>query len=244
MYAAPPPSGEVTGESAALGLQGLSIRFPALTIELPSLKLPGLIRYRRDAQMIFDESRAPYVYGPAAVYGQIAPGGQFAAGVPAGAPYAAGQPCSDRQDLSSFSKSYSESLDRELELREQLLERERRIRELESQVKKLQELEDCLKRLTAASSSRQYPQLSEAGSESLPVPPDVPSLDPAGYEKAVEDDRAIRPATLHHVQSASAAQEPAAEEAQSGGQAAALQEVPDETAAPAKRPLLQRIFNR
>jgi hypothetical protein len=131
----------------------LSLRFPALTLELPSLHIPGLVRYRREPEMLLDETRAPYVYGPAAVYGQLLASGQAPYAAP-GAPYAAQPPCNGQGAYqanggAAASKSYSESLEREHKLQQQLLEKDHQIRQLELQNQKLRELEECLRRLTA-----------------------------------------------------------------------------------------------
>jgi hypothetical protein len=74
-YAAPPPVGEVIGESRSWGMRGLSITLPEVRLELPSVQLPSLVRGRRGPEMQIERSRAPYVTQQAAVYGQMSPGG-------------------------------------------------------------------------------------------------------------------------------------------------------------------------
>lgn len=75
MYAQPPAVGERIGESDSVGVRGLSIRFPEVTIELPELRLPSLFCARRGPEMRTESARAPYVRGQAATYGMMAPGG-------------------------------------------------------------------------------------------------------------------------------------------------------------------------
>ncbi|MBC8115850.1 MAG: hypothetical protein H7062_15805 [Candidatus Saccharimonas sp.] len=63
---APPPSGEVSGESNSLGLHGFSLRIPESTLRMPSLQLPSMVRYRREPEMLTDHSRATFQSQPAA----------------------------------------------------------------------------------------------------------------------------------------------------------------------------------
>ena len=71
------PSGDVAGESGSIGVRGFSLRFPELKLEFPTLQLPSFFRFRRDAEVFVDSSRAPYVAGQPAIFGQINPGGQL-----------------------------------------------------------------------------------------------------------------------------------------------------------------------
>lgn len=70
-FAAPPQSGEVVGESSGFGIRGMSFTLPAITFELPSMRMPSFFRTRRDAHMRVDAANAPFVQGQAAVFGQI-----------------------------------------------------------------------------------------------------------------------------------------------------------------------------
>lgn len=76
VYAQPPAVGEMIGESRALGLRGLAIEIPEIHFELPTIRLPNFIRYRRGPEMHVGPARAPYVSGQAATFGMMAPGGQ------------------------------------------------------------------------------------------------------------------------------------------------------------------------
>ena len=60
-FAAPPRTGAVAGESQAPGMTGMAIHFPAFSLRLPTIQLPGFTRFRTDAQMYVDASQAPYV---------------------------------------------------------------------------------------------------------------------------------------------------------------------------------------
>ncbi|MBR9800686.1 hypothetical protein GYB59_02840 [bacterium] len=72
VFVAPQPQGEVAGESRSFGIRGLSIRIPESTISLPTIQFPGLIRYRRNAEMISDTMRMP-VTNQADIQMQFAP---------------------------------------------------------------------------------------------------------------------------------------------------------------------------
>lgn len=56
-------NGEVSGEVNSLGLSGFKLRFPELTLELPTIQFPSLVRYRRNPEMLVESSRAPFVRG-------------------------------------------------------------------------------------------------------------------------------------------------------------------------------------
>jgi len=60
-FMAPPQSGTVVRESVSRGIRGLRIRFPALTLELPSIELPSITRREHGAYMEMNGGRAPYV---------------------------------------------------------------------------------------------------------------------------------------------------------------------------------------
>lgn len=78
-YAAPPQTGEVIGESSGFGIRGMSFTLPAITLELPTIRMPGFFKTRRDAHMQVDAASAPFVQGQPAVYGQMSAGGYQAA---------------------------------------------------------------------------------------------------------------------------------------------------------------------
>ncbi len=70
-YVRAPESGEFAGESTSLGIRGFGIRLPAISIELPEVRLPSVVRYRRNAEMYVDSSRAPWVSGRPAEFRQV-----------------------------------------------------------------------------------------------------------------------------------------------------------------------------
>lgn len=74
-YVAPPATGEVAGESRSMGVRGLGIRIPEIRLELPTVQLPSLVRYRRGPEMHIESGRAPFVNQSAAAFGQIHTGG-------------------------------------------------------------------------------------------------------------------------------------------------------------------------
>lgn len=60
-FVAPPQSGTVVQEQRSIGIQGMRITFPKLTLELPSIELPHWIRRGRAAHMELAGGTAPYV---------------------------------------------------------------------------------------------------------------------------------------------------------------------------------------
>ena len=70
-YVRSPETGEQSGESTSYGLRGLGLRLPAISIELPELRLPGMVKYRRNAEMHVEGSRAPWVEGRALEFNQV-----------------------------------------------------------------------------------------------------------------------------------------------------------------------------
>lgn len=74
-YVAPPANGEVAGESRSMGVRGLGIRIPEIRLEMPTVQLPSLVRFRRGPEMHLESGRAPFVQQSAAAFGQIHTGG-------------------------------------------------------------------------------------------------------------------------------------------------------------------------
>jgi hypothetical protein len=70
-YQRGPETGEFAGETDSTGIRGLSIRFPELKIELPEIRLPHRIKYRRNPEMIADQARAPWVLGQPLPFKQV-----------------------------------------------------------------------------------------------------------------------------------------------------------------------------
>jgi hypothetical protein len=72
MYIQPPASGTFSGESTSAGFGGLRFTLPSISLELPSIELPGRYSIRRPAQMRVQESIAPFMIAPAAMpVGQV-----------------------------------------------------------------------------------------------------------------------------------------------------------------------------
>ncbi len=61
VFAAPPASGTVAGESNAIGINGPALHFPAMSLRMPTLQLPSITRFRSGARMRIDAAEAPFV---------------------------------------------------------------------------------------------------------------------------------------------------------------------------------------
>lgn len=73
VYVRAPETGEQAGESVTYGVRGPGLRLPAISIDLPELRLPSLVKYRRNPEMQVEATRAPWVEGRAMEYNQIPP---------------------------------------------------------------------------------------------------------------------------------------------------------------------------
>ncbi len=62
-FVAPPQSGSVVSQQSSVGIRGLRLRFPALTLELPTIEMPNIFRRGRAAHMDLDGATANYVAG-------------------------------------------------------------------------------------------------------------------------------------------------------------------------------------
>lgn len=60
-FAAPPQNGPVAGESRGVGLNGFAIHIPAMSLRLPTIEFPSLFRVRRNPHMMIDAAQAPYM---------------------------------------------------------------------------------------------------------------------------------------------------------------------------------------
>lgn len=72
-YSRSPDTGEFSGENNSIGVRGFGLRLPAISIELPELRLPSLARYRRGPHMTTDSARAPWVEGRALEFNPVGP---------------------------------------------------------------------------------------------------------------------------------------------------------------------------
>lgn len=67
MFVAPGPTGDVSGEANSIGLRLGRIHIPEMSIPLPTIQLPHLVRYRRGPEMVTDAANASFQSGrPAA----------------------------------------------------------------------------------------------------------------------------------------------------------------------------------
>lgn len=60
-YAAPPQSGAYAGPSNSVGLEGLAIHFPAMSLKLPTIQFPNFFAIRSNPRMFVEAAQAPYV---------------------------------------------------------------------------------------------------------------------------------------------------------------------------------------
>lgn len=75
MFAAPTPSGEISGERRGFSLPALELTLPSITLQTPQLRVLGAARHRRDAYMTVDGGRAPLVSGAPAMYAPVSGAG-------------------------------------------------------------------------------------------------------------------------------------------------------------------------
>lgn len=71
MFAAPAPTGEISGARSSLGLPALRLSLPRITLETPELTLHGFSRMRRDPQMSIDGATAPASQQSPLLFGQL-----------------------------------------------------------------------------------------------------------------------------------------------------------------------------
>lgn len=76
-------SGEFAGESNAIGIRGLEFRLPEIRLSLPEIRIPSVVHYRRNPEMIVDRSRAPWLDGQALELNPVGPARARAAEPPA-----------------------------------------------------------------------------------------------------------------------------------------------------------------
>lgn len=177
MYVAPPRTGVEVGESRAIGVNGMAIKFPAMRLQLPSIELPSISRMRQKAHMRIESATAPFVEdssfgtgaGPSASR-------QFMAEDPG---VATPRDATTNRDLST--PNCSKSRDLQLQAREaELEERMRKLDETESCLREqMKKLQDCLQGIesqrrdtdaTPPSEDVPVPQPSTEGRRARPIP--------------------------------------------------------------------------
>jgi hypothetical protein len=62
-FVAPPQAGSVVSQQSSIGIRGMRLRIPALTLELPTLEMPSIFRRGRGVHMEVDGATANYVAG-------------------------------------------------------------------------------------------------------------------------------------------------------------------------------------
>lgn len=63
-FMAPPPAGRTRSPSRTLGIRGLAIKLPELTLRLPTIELPSIVRYSSNQRMELEGGVAPFVSMP------------------------------------------------------------------------------------------------------------------------------------------------------------------------------------
>lgn len=66
-----PATGQAAGESRSFGIRGARIHLPEVTIALPTIEFPSPIKWRRDAEMLFDATRGPLTSAPVQDFGAL-----------------------------------------------------------------------------------------------------------------------------------------------------------------------------
>ncbi len=173
MFAQPPATGDVQGESTGYGIRGMGIRFPEVNLQLPTLQLPSTFKYRRGPEMQVEAATAGYLTGPAANFGMMATAPAAPAVAPAVAPV--GMPPAPYHCAPQYvppCESSGASLERRL--LEELIRKENELREMNQ---RFSQLESMVSRLAERKSAD--PQLSPAilpSSYEQPAPlPQVPA---------------------------------------------------------------------
>lgn len=60
-YAAPPANGTYAGASNSVGVEGMALHFPAMSLKLPTLQFPSLFNLRTPPKMLMAPGQAPYI---------------------------------------------------------------------------------------------------------------------------------------------------------------------------------------
>lgn len=60
-----PQRGDGAGETNSMGIRFGALGVPQLTLQLPTVQLPGLVRYRRDAETLTESNQATFASGSA-----------------------------------------------------------------------------------------------------------------------------------------------------------------------------------
>lgn len=182
-YVRGPESGEFAGPAQSIGVRGFGIRLPEIRIDFPEVRLPHLVRYRRNPEMLVESSRAPYVKGPVTELNQVPTGGpENKLDGPSG-----GEPESNLQP-NCVPPAPAACGARERRLAEELARKEAEIQEMNQRFSQLE-------RMVTKLAERELAQQERAVRE---VAVEEPEILPSAYERPAPTARptnAARPAS-------------------------------------------------
>lgn len=187
LFAAPTPTGEITGSRSSFELPSVRMTLPKIALETPSLRLNGGARVRRNPQMDIDGAVAGVASGPPIVHGPLLGAGYTSAAQSrTAAPQAA--PKAAAQDAPAGTPSDSPADDRCVDpctLREQQEE----VRQLTQQVEQLQGI---LLQLTESQAvKKDTDDIEQEGSDN-----DVSYIEPKTRTVAYQTSRHLRSSGL------------------------------------------------
>lgn len=178
-----PATGQASGESRSFGLRGPALHIPEMRIALPTLEFPSPVRFKRNAEMIFDQIRGPHSLAEVQNFGNLpeedvgapakGPDDDVAAPVippaPRCTPYYCPPAC-DPNQVDATTKRLEATLAR-----------------LEAMEKELATLRaaaaDQQNEVTTSSHGAGKPQMTVAAKGSRPLPPRTTQFVQAGYEE-------------------------------------------------------------
>lgn len=92
VFQAPQATSDISGPSESIGIRGFGIRVPECNLQLPTIQLPSIVRYRRGSEANFESARVPQLAGMAAMPSQLVPGGPNIPVAPTAPPVAPAAP--------------------------------------------------------------------------------------------------------------------------------------------------------
>lgn len=144
-YLAPPPAGEMTGGTNALGLRFGALRIPEISIPLPTIQMPHLVHYHREPEVRLDRGVASLHRNAEVLdFAQIPPEPVPApqrVDEPADAPYCAPQcpqQCAPTCPPAYGPRGCGEASLQQKELESRLRDREQQVDDLKVQLAQLQ----------------------------------------------------------------------------------------------------------
>ncbi len=137
VFQAPPRTGTVVGPTRSIGVRGLALHFPELTLRLPTLELPSLSRYHSGSRMEIESAVAPFVSQPAG----------FGMGMPHARRSSVGKSADETAPDATAEDDTQEQIDEVKESCEDLLQKrqelQQRLEEMDCLLKHLQSLPQC-----------------------------------------------------------------------------------------------------